>query len=154
MPGVLDCSPNGFEKQPLARIHRDRFTWGNTKERCVKFVDPVNKSPLDRWIRRNLADPFPRKFANSILTGKQVLPEGFDVGRSRETSVDADNGDRLRDGLGRGNLIKFRSVAFRQLRSGIRSRQLKIFLVGVARRNERKILRKEQLRMRLQKELW
>src|SRR3984957_19992174 len=113
MTGVLDCSPNGFEKQPLARIHRNRLTRGNTKERRVKFVDAVNKSPLDRWIRRNLADSFPGKFANSILTGKQVLPEGFDVGTSRETSVHADNGDRLRDSLRRGNLTKFRSVAFR-----------------------------------------
>ena len=81
---------DGFQKQPLLRIHLQRFTGRNVKVRRSKGLDIVEKSGLG--LGRLLKIPAHRASRHNRVPGRdEVVPKGGDAASVRKVAGHADD---------------------------------------------------------------
>ena len=111
-PGMLESLVGHLQHQPLLRVHRFGFAWGNTEVVRVEAGDigqksaPFRRHPAGReliWVVVLVGVPAVRRdFADPVATGRQEVPITRRAHRATgEAAADADHCNRLGGGYPR-----------------------------------------------------
>ena len=92
---VLDGLPDGFEKQPLLRVHQLGFARRDVEEQRIELVGVRDPAAPGRLGGRTEIPAVRRGAGDEIPSGLQMVPEGLQVRRLRKDAGQAHYRDRL-----------------------------------------------------------